>query len=89
MMNKQDDKNKRKDFDFQEALTLLNIIVEAGKHGPLFQRLVSMATDELKDRLAFEYPTPDQPVAPVQAEAATAIPTNQSATDTQIVARKV
>lgn len=43
-----------KDIDFAKALVLLHVIVEAGKHGPLFQKLASLAGEELKEMLDFE-----------------------------------
>lgn len=45
------------DIDYERALTLLHVIVEAGKHGPMFQKLLSAAQAELRDLLD-EHPEP-------------------------------
>lgn len=39
------------DFDFVRANVLMDCIVKAGQHGPIFQKLASMATEELKAML--------------------------------------
>lgn len=39
---------KWKDFDFGRANTLMSTIVEAGKHGPLYQEIAAMASEDLK-----------------------------------------
>lgn len=45
------------EIDFGRCLTLLHVIVEAGKHGPMFQKLVSAAQAQLRVELG-EYPKP-------------------------------
>lgn len=39
------------DFDFERAATLMNFVVEAGKHGPTYNVMMGMAQEELKDML--------------------------------------
>lgn len=51
------------DIDFGRCLILLNVIVEAGKHGPMFQKLRSAAQDQLKYELD-ENPQPDTVTLP-------------------------
>lgn len=46
-----------KDIDFGEVLTLLNVIVECGKHGPQFHKLAGMAGEKLKDVIG-DHPEP-------------------------------
>lgn len=41
------------EIDFGKALTLLNVIKEGGQHGPMFQKLVSAAMEELKRMLDY------------------------------------
>lgn len=39
-------------FDFAKAHDLMEFIVAAGKHGPMFNVMMGMAQEELKDMLA-------------------------------------
>lgn len=43
----------RSDIDFDRALVLMKVIVEAGKHGPLYQKLASLAGEELKEIVGY------------------------------------
>lgn len=42
---------KSKDIDFARANLLMQTIVEAGKHGPIYQKLAGLAGQELKKML--------------------------------------
>lgn len=61
-----------KEFDLNRAKKLMDFIVEAGKHGPLFNRLMGLAQEELKEMVAaLDGPLerPGQPVTPAAGPA--------------------
>lgn len=47
-----------KEIDFERASLLLDIVVKAGQHGPIYQKLASAAGDELKAMLYEDDKTP-------------------------------
>lgn len=64
----------KQDIDFNRALILMDVIVKAGQHGPLYQKLAAAAGDELKAMMN-EPDNTGKPVTPPGGPANAAIGT--------------